>query len=336
MLDDGSPESPFALFKAEDNIESIKKHANVFHSILRRYKYLQKNFEETMKNIIQQVNRWSPSDRSKLSKAVAIFITIGLLPMQALLVMTKEHLVKDGLSLAFVTPVFRVTVDEIGIERFAASLRKDGVEGKLMEFFPINRRTEADFAAHFTAEGLGNLVEYHNKKQNTLMKDLAVENIKNMIDSEASPSEIAAYLHQTGKENKWTEQNLAMLGWDAIVGAVDWSARPEVIESQILRQLNQFSNVLESVTTASKTEIVLLQHIQIHCYENAKLMKHFRQILQLLYKADVLSGNAIVYWAEKAAKPQGKTLFLKQTEPFVRFLKESPDDDSDSEEEDDN
>ena len=59
--------------------------------------------------------------------------------------------------------------------------------------------------------------------------------------------------------------------------------------------------------------------------------KYFRKIVQTLYKNDVLSDNAILYWNDKAHLVQGKTLFLKQMEPFVTWLKENDEDSSDEE-----
>ena len=61
-------------------------------------------------------------------------------------------------------------------------------------------------------------------------------------------------------------------------------------------------------------------------------MKHYRTIVQSLYKHDVVSESAIIYWAEKGAASQGKTVFVKQMEPFVKWLKEQEDEDSEDDE----
>lgn len=114
--------------------------------------------------------------------------------------------------------------------------------------------------------------------------------------------------------------------WSAIVDSVDLiNTRPDQVEAQVLRVLNNWSELLELFTTSPKIEIILLQRIQITCYEDAKVTKVFRQIVQLLYKNDVLSDNAILYWADKAHKPQGKTVLLKQMAPFVQWLRENED-----------
>lgn len=41
-------------------------------------------------------------------------------------------------------------------------------------------------------------------------------------------------------------------------------------------------------------------------------------IHQILYNADCVSDQAILYWASKGAAPQGKQNFLKVTEPLVK------------------
>ena len=39
---------------------------------------------------------------------------------------------------------------------------------------------------------------------------------------------------------------------------------------------------------------------------------------QVLYNSDVVSDQAIIYWHNKGAKPQGKQHFLKATEALVK------------------
>jgi hypothetical protein len=95
----------------------------------------------------------------------------------------------------------------------------------------------------------------------------------------------------------------------------------------------EWVSVLEAFSNSPKTEVILLQKVQLTCYENAKLTKFYRQIVTLLYKEDVVSDTAIVYWSEKGIKPQGKNAFLKQMEPFVKWLKENADDSDESDEE---
>lgn len=48
------------------------------------------------------------------------------------------------------------------------------------------------------------------------------------------------------------------------------------------------------------------------------MIKAFPQILKVLYNADCISDQAIIYWAQKGASPQGKGHFIKAAEPLVK------------------
>ena len=47
-------------------------------------------------------------------------------------------------------------------------------------------------------------------------------------------------------------------------------------------------------------------------------MKSFASIIKVLYNTDCISDQAIIYWHQKGAKPQGKQHFLKATEALVK------------------
>jgi hypothetical protein len=96
FLEDGTPASPFSIFQAEDDLASIKKHVDVFHKLMRRYKYLQRGFEDTLMNLLQYINKFTPEDTNKLAVATGLFCSSGLATLTVLNVLFKEHLVKEG------------------------------------------------------------------------------------------------------------------------------------------------------------------------------------------------------------------------------------------------
>lgn len=73
------------------------------------------------------------------------------MPPSVLLVLLNEHLLKDGLALDFLIEVFVTFKQEKGMSSLVQSLKKGGVEGRLMEFCPINKRTEEYFRVSVTA-----------------------------------------------------------------------------------------------------------------------------------------------------------------------------------------
>ena len=84
----------------------------------------------------------------------AFLFSAQLVPISVLEVLSLDHLVKEGLSLAAVTVVFRTFADEQSVEALTAQLRRGEMEDRLMEFFPVNKRNAEFFARHFQAEGL--------------------------------------------------------------------------------------------------------------------------------------------------------------------------------------
>lgn len=81
------------------------------------------------------------------------------------------------------------------------------------------------------------------------------------------------------------------------------------------------------------TEIVLINTLQLWCYENTKTIPVFSKLLKLLYSQDVLSDQAIIYWFSKGSKLQGRATFLSAAEPLVKFLKEQEEEEEESEDE---
>ncbi|KAF9975011.1 hypothetical protein BGZ73_001464 [Actinomortierella ambigua] len=332
FVEDGTEASPFSIFSSPEDLASIKKHVEVFNKLMRRYKYLQRGFEDTLSNLLQYLNKFTPEDTNKLAIATGLFCASGLASLSVLTVLFKEHLVKEGLSLQFVTTVFKTYLGEQTVDQFGINLSRAGMSDRLLDFFPPNKRDENAFARHFEAEDMKQLVAFHNKKQITMRKESIVENIKALLEEGRIP-DCLAYLKTQIKESGLPEPEFIALVWIGIMASVDWGTRADQIDNMILKQVNQYSKLLASFCTSPKTEIALLQTIQVNFYEDARFIKQFRAVSQLLYKNDVVSENAILYWAEKGAKPQGRNVFVKQMEPFVEWLKNTSDDEDEDEDE---
>jgi len=334
FIEDESANSPFSIFSAENNAESIRAHVDVFNKLTRRYKYLLRGLEETMKNLLQYINKFSDESQNKLATSLGIFISSGLVPISVLTVLFKEHLVKEGLSLQFVTAVFRSYLSESKIDQLGSALKKSGMDTKLLDFFPVNKRDSECFARHFEAEDMKSLVEYQTKKAKTHMKDVIIEEVQTMLAEEENPrtpAEMASHLKAQMKESGLSEAEFVCLVWDGIVASVEWSNRSETVENQATKLVAAHADILNAFTTNPKSELALLGKIQLTCYEDAKLMKSFHTIIKGLYKSEAISDSAIIYWFEKGSKNNGKAVFVKQMEAFVTWLKQQEDEDSEEE-----
>jgi hypothetical protein len=92
----------------------------------------------------------------------------------------------------------------------------------------------------------------------------------------------------------------------------------------VLRPLTSQSNapLLEAFAQGAKAEVSLINAVQVYCYTDTRILKTFPQILKVLYNKDCVSDQAIIYWHQKGAKPNGKQHFLKMTEAMVKVSQE--------------
>ncbi|KAI8920162.1 armadillo-type protein [Powellomyces hirtus] len=331
ILEDGARQNPFSIFAGEDTPEDIRARVDIMNKLIRRYKYLQRRLEECMGHLLQYVNKFG-DNTAKLARATGRLITMQLLPISVLSNLIKDHLVKDGASLQFVTGVFGSYLEDNKIDQLSTTIKKGGLDERLLEFFPPGKREAEYVARHFEAEGLKPLVEYFNKRQQSAVKEQVAAKLQETF-VDGTPQAAASYVKQQIAANGWSETDVVPIIWDSLIAANEWASRPEQLEAQIKSVLTKFGKVLAVFCTSAKTEISLLLKVQQMCYEDGRFQKQFRTIVKCLYDEDVVSESAILYWFEKGAGQQGKTLFQKQLEPLVQWLKSQDDEDSEEEEE---
>lgn len=70
-------------------------------------------------------------------------------------------MIKDGLALEFLIELFVTYKQEVGTAHLLTVLKKGGLESRLMDFLPPNKRTEENLRAQFEEKGLGDVVKLH-------------------------------------------------------------------------------------------------------------------------------------------------------------------------------
>ncbi|KAG8690813.1 hypothetical protein FRC11_008967 [Ceratobasidium sp. 423] len=162
------------------------------------------------------------------------------------------------------------------------------------------------------------------------LKNELIAKLKEMCENEEPPESIIAAIkeHQTALP----ETELVQVIWQGLMASVDWSARADQIEGLALREVTKYAPIIEPFCNTGKSQVALVNAVQVYCYDDTRIIKAFPQILKVLYNKDCVSDQAIIYWFQKGAKPQGKQHFLKASEPLVKFL-QAQEDESDEEEE---
>jgi hypothetical protein len=78
-----------------------------------------------------------------------------------LIVLNNEHLTKDGVALEFLIEVFVTLKQEKGTSSLITALKKGQLETRLLDFLPLNKRTEENLKAVFNEKGLADVVKLH-------------------------------------------------------------------------------------------------------------------------------------------------------------------------------
>lgn len=74
----------------------------------------------------------------------------------------------------------------------------------------------------------------------------------------------------------------------------------------LFKQVKTWADLLNAFCTNGKLELELIYKVQIQCYEDAKLMKLFPEIVRSLYDENVLAEDTIHLWFHKGANPKGR------------------------------
>jgi len=252
---------------------------------------------------------------------VGLLISQGLANASCLQSLSKDHLVKNDVSVSVITLIFRAYLIDQSMEHLSASLKRGGIKD-LLAFFPPNRRDGKALEEHFKKEGLPQIAEWWSKKQYVVVKGELVKDLTELCEREESPEQIIATIKTRQEETPLPDTELVQCIWQGLMASVDWGARPDQIEGLALREVGKHAPILEPFCNGAKTEVALINVVQVYCYEDTRIIKAFPQILKVLYNKDCISDQAIIYWHQKGSKPQGRQHFLKSTETLVKFLQE--------------
>uniref|UniRef100_UPI0037E8BE5A eIF5-mimic protein 2-A-like isoform X2 n=1 Tax=Semicossyphus pulcher TaxID=241346 RepID=UPI0037E8BE5A len=304
----------------------------VFNKLIRRYKYLEKGFEEEIKKLLLFLKGFTESERNKLAMLTGILLANGNISASILNSLFNENLVKEGVSAAFAVKLFKSWINEKDINSVAASLRKVGMDNRLMELFPANKRSCEHFSKYFTDAGLKELSDFARNQQSIGARKELQKELQEQMSRGDPQKEIIAFTKEEMKKSNLSEQTMISIIWTSVMSCVEWNKKEELVTEQAIKHLKQYSLLLKAFTSQGLSELSLLLKIQEYCYDNIHFMKAFQKIVVLLYKADVLSEEAILKWYNEAHLAKGKSFFLEQMKKFVEWLKNA-EEESESEEE---
>ncbi|XP_035224255.1 basic leucine zipper and W2 domain-containing protein 1-like [Stegodyphus dumicola] len=319
------------IFEAEGDLETLKNYAQVITKLIRRYKYLEKTLEEEFKKVFMFLKGFTPEQRSKLAKVTAILLAGGQITPGVLIKVLQDHLVKDGIALDFIIEVFKTWLGEKDSTAVWASLRKAGLDSRLLDFLPTSKRSIEYLSATFKSHGLNQLLDYLKAQENKNVRKELQQQVGELLKENVPVDDIIAVVKEQVKKNALPEQEVPVLLWTTLMTVVDWNKRQELVQEQAIKHLRQYTTLLAAFTSSTRAEIALLMKIQEYCYDNMAFLKVFEKIVLLFYQRDVLSEDSILKWYKESHSSKGKSIFLEQMRKFVEWLQNA---EEESEEED--
>ncbi|PKA57768.1 hypothetical protein AXF42_Ash015145 [Apostasia shenzhenica] len=324
---DEGDKHPYSVLATEAKREAILPFVLYIQKILRRRPFLIKNLENVMRRFLQSLELFEENERKKLAIFTALTFSqklSGLPPETVFQPLLKGNLVAKGLVLTFITDFFKEYLKDSNIDELIALLKKGKMEDNMLDFFPTAKRSADGFSEHFSKEGLVSLVEYNQKK----MFDIRLKEMKSALNSqikeETEISEVIENVKQQVRDANMPETDVVRILWDVLMDSVQWSGKNQQQNSNsALRQVKNWAELLNAFCTSGKLELELIYKVQVQCYEDAKLIKLFPEIIRSLYEQDVLAEDTILLWFRKGANPKGRQTFVKSLESFVKWLEEA-------------
>ncbi|XP_059308134.1 uncharacterized protein LOC132613504 isoform X1 [Lycium barbarum] len=318
---------PYAVIECEPRRDVILPSVIYVQKILRRKPFLIKNLENVMRRVLQCLELFEENERKKLAIFTALAFSqklSGLPPETVFQPLLKDNLVGKGLVLSFITDFFKEYLVDNSLDDLISVLKRGKMEDNLLEFFPSAKRTPEAFSEHFTKAELLPLVDYHEKKIFEVKLKEMKSAVTTQIAEEADISEVIETVKQQVKDAKLPDIEVVRILWDVLMDAVQWSGKNQQQNANsALRQVKTWAQLLNTFCTSGKLELELIYKVQVQCYEDAKLMKLFPEIIRSLYDQDVLAEDTILHWFRKGTNPKGRQALVKSLEPFVKWLEEA-------------
>ncbi|GFO00381.1 basic leucine zipper and w2 domain-containing protein 1 [Plakobranchus ocellatus] len=332
--DTGKPaRSDICVFRWEGDLEQLKNFYEVFYKLIRRYKYLEKAFEDDLKKILLFQKGFSEEEREKLAKITGIILANGLCTPRILSSLFEDHLVKEGISLEFSAVMFSTWLKEKDINSICFALKKQQLDNRLMEMFPLNKRNLEQFTTFFRERGLGVIADMQTAQVASKAKKEAVKYLADMIKEESSDADMTDYVTELIDKQGMSETEVTLSIWTSVMASVEWNKKEDLVAEQALKHLRQYCPLLKATARSPKAELALMLKVQEFCYENMNFLKSFQKIIMLLYQSDVVTEDVILKWYKDGHSAKGKSVFLEQMKKFVEWL-QNAEEESDEEEDD--
>lgn len=316
--------------------EAIMPYVKVFQGLTRRRPFLVRGLENTLVKLLLSLEFFEEIGRKKIAIALALVFSnkIAVLPENVFAAMFNDRLVAKGTVLEVLTVFFQEFLAKDSLDDLVSILSKAKVADRMLDFMPPSKRTNQDFGEHFKAANLVSVVEWNNKRVIELKTSELQTSLTELIASDppATPAEALAHVKGKKAENNLPESEVLRVVWTSLMKGVNMTGKnQQQIMQAIVVKIKTYHKLLSTFATNGKQELALLLVVQVQCYEDNRLLKLFSDIVRLLYDADIVGEDTIFHWFKKGSHPKGRNVFVKDIEPFIKWLEEAEEEEAEEE-----
>jgi len=215
-----------------------------------------------------------------------------------------------------------------------STLKRTGLETRLMEFFPINKRSPEIFSGAFEERGLAEIIKLQKAQANQEVKKDLQKYVSEALGENKSAKDIITEVKDFSMKYNLVEHEVVTIVWTTLMAAIEWNKKEELVADQALKHLKNYTSLLGAFSTTPKSQMTLMLRIQDFCYDNMNFMKVFQKIVLLFYKTDVLGEDIILKWYKESHSSKGKSVFLEQMKKFIEWLQNAEEESESGEDED--
>ncbi|PNW82888.1 hypothetical protein CHLRE_06g298350v5 [Chlamydomonas reinhardtii] len=321
------------ILAAEATREAINPYFKLFQTLTRRRPFLIRGLENTLVKLMLSLEFFDDVGRKKLGIALALTFSwkIGVVPGNIFAALLNDRLVAKGTVLEVMIVFFQeFLAKDTTLDDLVSILAKANIANRLMDFAPPNKRTPHEYHLVLKAAGLNSLVEWDVQREIDLrvseLQDALTEAIA--ADPPLAVSEVLNIAKSKKQESNLPDGEVLRVSWLALMKSINLTGKnQQQITQALMQKLKSHGKLFATFATNAKAELALLNTIQVFCYEDTRMLKCFTDIMKLLYNAEIVGEDTIQHWYKKGSHTKGRAVFLKDIEPFMKWLEEAEEDD---------
>lgn len=335
------PPTELCVFAAEEPAD-VAKVIDAMHQLMRRKPFLRARYDAVVAKILMCLAVFEDKPRANLATAVGGMLSRQMLTPTVLRALSTDEAIATGIALDFMTAIITSYLAEDGgsTEKLMPLLKSAGIDtGTMVNMMPTGSRSAEALSEHFSKLGLDKLVEQNERRVKTekirVIRD-GIHERQSMIPP-TPPADIAAFVFSAQKDTGLNNAEVVSAAWEGVVFEVDLTRKAQQNRTALLTAVLHNSPVLVQVCRTGTMEMELISCVQSFVSRDMELLKvsAFCDVVNLLYKNDVLSEDAILRWFRRGMRLEkgsaaSSNIIREQMLPFIKWL-ETAEEESDEE-----